>query len=97
MPEGLCNAPATSQAMMDNIFQDLLDQGVVVYLDDILIYSESREEHEKLLKMILSKLKNNHLQANLTKSVFEVEEVEFSGYIVSARGLAMSERKIMAV
>src|SRR5215217_1468034 len=97
MPEGLCNAPATFQAMMDNIFQDLLDQGVVVYLDDILIYSESREEHEKLLKEVLKRLRNNHLQANLAKSVFEVEEVEFVGYIVSARGLAMSERKIVAV
>src|SRR5690606_28674934 len=89
--------PATFQAMMDNIFQDLLDQGVIVYLDDILIYSESKEEHQRLLCEVLRRLKENRLQANLTKSVFEVEEVEFVGYIVSAKGLAMSERKIAAV
>ena len=55
-----------------------------MYHDDILIDSKSREEHEKLLKQVSSRLKNHHLQANLTQSVFEVEEVEFVGYIVSA-------------
>ena len=89
MPEGLCNALATFQAMMDNIFQDLLDQGVVVYLDDILISSETRKEHEKLVKEVLSRFKNNHLQANLTTSVIEVEEVYVMEFIVRGRGLAM--------
>ena len=62
-----------------------------MYLNDILIYSESCEEHEKLQKEELSRLKYNHLQVNLAKSMFEVEEVEFVGYIVSTQGLAMSE------
>ena len=75
----------------------MLDQGVIVYLDDILIYSESEEEHQRLLCEVMRRLKENRLQANLTKSMFEVEEVEFVGYIVSAKGLAMSERKIAAV
>ena len=83
MPEGLCNAPATFQAMMDNIFHDMLDRGVIIYLDDILIYSESLEEHSALVQKVMQRLRENNLQANLSKSLFDQEEVEFVAFLVS--------------
>ena len=97
MPEGLCNAPATFQAMMDSIFHDMLDRGVIVYLDDILIYTETLTDHKPLVQEVLGRLKANRLQANLRKSVFEKQEVEFVGFMVTAKGLRMSDRKIEAV
>ena len=54
MPFGLCNAPATFQSMMDNIFHDLLDNGVIVYLDDILIYTDNVDNHIPLVQEVLS-------------------------------------------
>ena len=54
MPFGLCNAPATFQSMMDNIFHDLLDNGVIVYLDDILIYTDNVDKHIPLVQEVLS-------------------------------------------
>ena len=56
MPFGLCNAPATFQTIMDNIFHDLLDNGVIVYLDDILIYTETVDKHIPLVQEVLSRL-----------------------------------------
>jgi hypothetical protein len=97
MPEGLCNALATFQAMMDSIFYDMLNRGVVVYLDDILIYTETLTDHKPLVQEVLGRLKANRLQANLRKSVFEKQEVEFVGFMVTAKGLRMSDRKIEAV
>ena len=63
MPFGLCNARATFMMMMNNIFCNLLDWGVVTYLDDILIYSKTVEEHERLLKLVLQRLRENGLYA----------------------------------
>jgi len=97
MPFGLCNAPATFQSMMDHILHDLLDEGVVVYLDDILIYSESVEEHERLVKEVLARLDRAGLGINLQKSTFHTDSVEFLGYGISPQGIHMIDRKIKKV
>ena len=75
MPFGLVNAPATFQAIMNKILREFLDHGVVVYLDDILIYSESEEEHIELVKKVLSRLEEHQLAVSVTKSVFHVKSV----------------------
>ena len=61
MPFGLCNAPATFQAFMNEIFCDLLDTCVVIYLDNILVYSKTPEEHEEHLRLVLERLKKHQL------------------------------------
>ena len=93
MPFGLCNAPATFQWMMDNIFHDLLDNRVIEYLDDILIYSENMDKHIPLVQEVLSRLDNASLGVNLKKSSFHIRKVEFLGYIISKQGIEMSEQK----
>jgi len=90
MPFGLVNAPAILQAMMNTILRELLDHGVVVYLDDILIYSKTMEEHESLVKQVLARLERHDLAVSIKKSVFHVDTVEFLGYIVGKAGLTMS-------
>ena len=93
MPFGLVNAPATFQAMMNKILREFLDNGVVVYLDDILIYSDTMENHIELVQKVLDRLERHDLAVSLKKSVFHKEEVEFLGYIVKTTGVTMSERK----
>jgi hypothetical protein len=70
MPFGLCNATATFMKMMNHIFHDLLDEGVVVFIDDILIYSKTMEEHEQLLKEVFRRLRKHHLYAKPSKCEF---------------------------
>ena len=82
MPFGLVNSLATFLAMMNKILGEFLDHVVVVYLDDILIYSDSEEEHIELVRKVLAKLKEHQLAVFVTKSVFHVISVEFPGYIV---------------
>jgi len=97
MPFGLVNAPATFQAMMNKILEEFLHHRVVVYLDDILIYSASEEEHLELVKEVLAKLEEHQLAVSVTKLVFHVKSVEVLGYIVGSDGFRMSERKVESV
>ena len=97
MPMGLCNAPASFQRMMDTIFADLSDEGVIVYIDDILIYSETEEEHGKLVEEVLRRIRKYNLCAAIKKCRFHVPEVEFLGYIISAKGISMSEKKVAKI
>ena len=97
MPFGLVNAPASFQAMMNKILREFLDHGVVVYLDDILIYSKSEEEHIELVKKVMDRLAKHQLAVSVTKSVFQVELVKFLGYIVATNGVTMSERKVESI
>ena len=97
MPQGLCNAPATFQRMMDTVFAGMVDNGVIIYLDDILIYSETEEEHMELVKEVLSRLRKYNLCAAIKKSYFHVSEVEFLGYMISPEGISMSERKVESI
>jgi len=97
MPFGLVNAPATFQTMMNKILRELLDHTVVVYLDDILIYSENMDDHIKLVQKDLDRLEQHDLAVSLKKSVFHQEEVEFLGYIVKTSGVTMSDGKVKSV
>ena len=94
MPFGLVNASSTFQRMMNRILREFLDRGVIVYLDDILIYSKSLEDHEALIKQVLARLEQHARAISLKKSVFHVETVEFLGYIVGKEGVTMSKKKV---
>ena len=84
MPIGLTNAPATFMDIMHKIFQPYLDQLVVVFVDDILIYSQSEWEHEYHLRIILQLLRDHQLYAKFSKYEFWLNEVRFLGHVVSA-------------
>ncbi|CAI5471221.1 unnamed protein product [Closterium sp. Yama58-4] len=97
MPFGLCNAPATFQAEMNHILRPLLDECVVVYLDDILIYSKNMKEHVEHLRKVFEILRKNKFYVKLSKSDFALEKVQFLGHMVSAKGVHVDPRKIEAV
>ena len=97
MPFGLCNAPSSFQAMINEVLHDLLDQGVVVYLDDILIYTESMRQHVALVQKVLQRLRDAGLHAHIDKSFFHLKEVEYLGYNISEHGISMSKEKVQAV
>ena len=81
MREGMTNAGASFQHFMNDLFSPLLDKGVIVYIDDILVYSETMEEHIELCKAVLQIIKDNNLYFKPQKCEFFVQEIEFLGYI----------------
>ena len=97
MPFGLTNAPATCQELMNNLLREHLDIFVIVYLDDILIYSKEETEHEQHVQTILKILWDNELQVDPDKCRWHQEEVEFLGCVVGKNGVKMSENKIQVV
>ena len=97
MPFGLTNAPATCQELMNNVLRAHLDIFVIVYLDDILIYSNTLEEHIEHVQTVLTCLKNAGLLLDPKKCFFHRDEVEFLGCTVGRHGVKMSEEKIKVV
>ena len=97
MPFGLKNAPAAFQRLMHDVFRDYLHQFILIYLDDILIFSRSRSEHDCHARIVLQKLREHRLFAKLEKCAFDVKEVEFLGHIVGTQGIAMDPAKTRAV
>ena len=97
MPFGLTNAPATFQYFMNDIFHDLLDVCVVVYLDDILIYSDDIETHRKQVKDVLARLRKHNLHARPEKSGFHMNSIEYLGVIISPTGIAMDPEKVKVI
>lgn len=97
MPMGLCNAPATFMRLMHEVFDDMLDRFVVIYLDDILIYSKTREEHIQHLRQVLDRLRQHSLYAKLSKCEFLQSEVSFLGHIIGKDGVKMDPRKVSAI
>ena len=97
MPFGLCNAPSTFQRLMNYVLADLLDVFVIVYLDDILVYSESTEEHVGHVRQVLERLRTNQLYCAPDKCEFHVTSVEFLGYVVTTNGVTMDESKVRTV
>ena len=92
MPFGVVNALTTLQTMMNKIGMEILDDGVVVCLDDILIYSENKDDYIKIVQKGLDRLERHDLGVLLKRSVFHLEKVEFLGYIVKSNGVTLSDR-----
>jgi hypothetical protein len=97
MSFGLTNAPATFFTLMNDIFCEWLDDFVVVYIDDILIYSTSLEEHAEHLCKVFQRLRENKLYAKLEKCEFGVTEVDFLGHRITQKGLKMDDHKVKAI
>src|SRR6267154_3394519 len=97
MPEGLTNAPAAFQCFVNSIFTDMLDVCVIVYLDDILVYSDSLENHILHVHEVLRRLRKHSLYAKPEKCLFHTDTVEYLGYILSPQGLTMSSDKTQAI
>ena len=97
MPFGLTNAPASFQRFMNDIFGDMLDKSVLVYLDDILIYSDDIDQHRHHVREVLSRLRKHGLYAREDKCEFHKTQVEFLGYILSEHGLEMAQDKIETI
>ena len=97
MSFGLTNAPAYFMNLMNKIFMEYLDKFVVVFLDDILIYSKTEEEHAEHLRLVLETLREHQLYAKLSKCEFWLSEVAFLGHVVSAGGISVDPEKIQAI
>jgi len=97
MPFGLTNAPATFMGMMNHLLREFLDDFVVVFLDDILIYSKSPEDHAVHLRKVFDVLRQQRLFPKKSKCEFAKESVEFLGHVVSSRGLGHGGEKVQAV
>ncbi|RLN15700.1 hypothetical protein C2845_PM02G21340 [Panicum miliaceum] len=97
MPFGLINAPATFQGLMNEVFASLLRKGVLVFMDDILIYTQTLEEHAQLLSAMLQILANNSLYAKPSNCSFAKDSIEYLGHVISSKGVATDPQKILAV
>ncbi|KAF8755413.1 hypothetical protein RHS01_05097 [Rhizoctonia solani] len=97
MTFGLTNAPATFQHFMNELFKDLLDICIIIYLDDILIYSKDDASHTKHVHKVLKRLMDNQLFCKASKCTFHVTSVEYLGIIVSNKGFSLDKLKIQAV
>ncbi|MBW0574996.1 hypothetical protein O181_114711 [Austropuccinia psidii MF-1] len=97
MPFGLTNAPACFQNLVNIIFQDPLDVYVVVYFDDIMVFSKSEEEHVTHVSTVLSRLRAKNLFAKASKCLFHVSSVEYLGYVVFSEGLKMDQAKVQQI
>ena len=97
MPFGVTNAPGVFMEYMNRIFHPYLDKFVVVFIDDILIYSKSDEEHAEHLRVVLGLLKEKKLYAKLSKCEFWLSEVSFLGHVISKNGIVVDPTKVEAV
>jgi hypothetical protein len=97
MSFGLTNAPAYFMYLMNSVFMDYLDKFVVVFIDDILVYSQNEQEHEEHLRKVLQMLRDCQLYAKLSKCEFWISEVLFLGHIINRDGLAVDPKKVAAI
>jgi len=97
LPFGLSNAPATFMTLMNDLFRDYLDHFVIVYLDDILIYSSSFTDHLHHIELVLQRLRKNQLYAKMSKCSFAVQEIEYLGHVLTPGGISVEETKIKTI
>jgi hypothetical protein len=90
----LTNAPAYFMYLINKVFMEYLDEFVVVFIDDILIFSKTEEEHKKHLRFVLEKLRSNQLYAKFSKCEFWLTEVAFLGHVISAGGVLVDHGKV---
>ena len=84
---GLMNSPATFQMMMNSIMRDLIDKGVIVYIDSILIFTTTEEEHDRVIKEVLKRIIENNLFLKAEKSLWKQSEIEFLGLYIGPDGV----------
>ena len=94
MSFGLTNAPAYFMYLMNTVFMEFLDKFVVVFIDDILVFSKNEEEHAEHLRLVLQKLREHKLYAKRSKCEFWLKEISFPGHVVSNGGIAVSPSKV---
>ena len=97
MPFGLTNAPAVFMDLMNRVFHDCLDRFLVVFIDDILIYSQSKNDHTQHLRFVLQRLRERKLYAKFSKCEFWMEKVVFLGHVVSKEGIMVDPSKVQAI
>jgi hypothetical protein len=97
MSFGLNNAPSYFMYLMNKVFMEYLDKFVVVFIDDILVYSRSEEEHEEHLRLALQRLREHRLYAKLSKCEFWMKQVAFLGHVISKGGISVDPSKVQDV
>jgi hypothetical protein len=97
MSFGLTNAPSYFMCLMKKVFMEYLDKFVVVFINDILIFSKNEKEHDKHLHLVLQKLRENQLYAKFNKCEFWLKEVSFLGHIISEGGISVDPSKVQGV
>jgi hypothetical protein len=97
VPFGLSNAPTIFMCLINGVFREYVDKFVIVFLDDILIYSKSEEEHGKHLRMVLQVLREHKWYAKLSKCVFYQKKIHYLGHIISEEGITVDPEKIEAI
>jgi hypothetical protein len=97
MSFGLTNALAYFMNLMNKVFMEYLDKFIVVFIDDILIYSKSESDHEEHLRLVLQKLRDNQLYAKFSKCQFWIDEVPILGHIISNGGISVDPSKVKEI
>ncbi len=97
MPFGLSNSPLVFQAYINDVFRDMLNRGVIVYIDNIFVYSDSLENHIQQVRAVLQRLIEHQLYAKMEKCEFQQTQISFLGYIISPEGVAMDDKKVQSI
>src|SRR6185295_17279790 len=97
MSFGLTNAPAYFVYLMNSVFMPELDKFVVVFIDDILIYSKNKEDHAQHLRIVLQRLRDHHLYAKFSKREFWLDSVKFLGHTISSERISVDQPKMQEV
>lgn len=94
---GVCNAPRVFMDLMNKVFSVYLDKFVVIFIDDILVYSKKDEEHEEHLRIVLQTLRQEQLYARLSKCDFWMKNISYLGHVISGDGISVDPQKVQAV
>ena len=97
MPFGLINAPVVFMCLMNNVMHKYLDKFVVVFIDNILIYSKTEEEHKEHLQIVLQELRDHQLFAKFSKCDFFKDKIQYLGHVVTKEGISVYPKKIKAI